>query len=149
MQGNDIGGEIVPRLVIVFEGLLGVLPDKRAEAKAYSFARLHRWRKVINTFEINEEMAKRIWDITWRYKHEVDVVTFLGEQYAKPLEKRLDQEDLPIRHVWADDPVHLSRRLATMPHVAAVYDAEPSRRFTYGSKGRWINPDAPDLLGRF
>jgi hypothetical protein len=30
----------------------------------------------------------------------------------------------------------LSRKIALMPDVAAVYDPDPAHQFTYGSKGR-------------
>jgi len=149
MQGNDIGGEFVPRLVIVFEGLIGLLPTKTAEVKAQSLLRFNRYRRFVNQFEINDALAKRMWDVTWRYNMEVDVVTFTDPRVVAPLEKRLDKEDLPVRRVWFDEVSLLGRRIATMPQVAAIYDANPDHRFTFGSKGRILNPYKPDLLGEF
>lgn len=149
MQGGDISNEVSPRLLIVFEGLLGILPDSKARAAESVARKARRWKRAVKTYEINEPMARAIWDVTWRYHQSVDVVTYLGDEFADALRDRLDEESLPIGHVMATEHHLLARRLAYAPDIAAVYHANPEHRFTYGSKGYLISPQTPQLLGRF
>lgn len=149
MQGGDISNQVVPRLVIVFENLLGILPNKTAEAKAASFLKFKRWNRAVNVFEINEALARRIWDVTWRFDFSVDVITYVSEEFAEAVEKRLEREDIPVRSVWYTEPQVLARKLAYMPQVACVYDPNPHHQFTYGSKGRILDPARPDIIGAF
>lgn len=144
MQGGDISSEVSPRLVIAFEGMLGILPDRSAAFAAEKIARrMRQWKRAVRTYEINEPLAHVIWDTAWRYKYMVDVVTYLGEDFAEALTERLDTEGLPIGRVWADQPHLLARRLAHMPDVAAIFDN--TNHLMYGSKGRLL-PAAPTTL---
>lgn len=149
MQNGDIGNTVVPRLVIVWEHLLGLLPDKTHEAKAATYLKLHRWDRAAKTFELNTGLAHQIWDVVWRMNYQVEVVTYLDEKMIEPIEAWIERHDLPISRVWADDPDKLSRRLAHMPYVAAVYDPDPAHRFRFGAKGRFMPPHEHHLLGRF
>jgi hypothetical protein len=149
MERGDISNEVSPRLVIVWENLLGLLPTKAHEAKVSTYLKFKRYGRAVNVFELNEMLARRIWDVTWRLKFSVDVVTYVNDDFADEVRDRLDREDLPVGHVWHKTPQVLARELAYMPHVAAIYDPNPSHRFTYGSKGRIISPQNPDLIGQF
>jgi hypothetical protein len=151
VQGGDISNEVSPRLVVVFENLLGLLPTKAHEAKVSTYLKFKRYQRAVNVFELNELLARRIWDVTWRLKFSVDVVTYVGDEFAEAVRERIDREDLPIGHVWHKTPQVLARELAYMPHVAAIYDPNPSHQFTFGSKGRIISPHDPsmNLIGRF
>lgn len=148
MQGGDISNLVVPRLVIVWDGLLGILPSKTAEAKFDTYMRFKRYKRAINLYRINEPLAARIWDLTWRLNFSVDVVTFTGgDDFAEHVEKRIERENLPIGHVWFEEPHLLARSLAYRPDIAAVFDANPNHVFTYGSKGRIVSPSQPNLVG--
>jgi len=149
MQGGDISNEISPRLLIVWENLLGLLPTKADEAKASTYLRFKRYSRAVDVFTLNAALADRIWDVTWRFKYSVDVITWLGPEFADALRGRLDHEDLPIGHITAEDPQQFARRLAYLQHVAAIYDPDPSHRFTFGARGRIISPARPDLIGAF
>lgn len=148
MQGNDISNMVVPRLVIVWDNLLGLLPDKSAEAKVSTYLRFHRWKRAANVFVINEPLAQRIWDIVFRLNFSVDVVTYTGgEEFADALEERIGRENLPVGHVWFEDPMQLARSLAYRPDIACVFDPNPHHQFTFGSKGRIVSASAPDIIG--
>lgn len=149
MQGNDISNTVVPRIVLVWDGLLGIIPTKAAEAKFGAYMRIKRWKKAVKIFEINEAMARQVWDITYRKNFSVDVVTFLGgEAFGDALRERLDQENLPIGHVWYEDPDQLSRSLAYRPDTACVFHSNPQYWLTFGSKGRLVkDPADPNLIG--
>jgi hypothetical protein len=145
MQGGDISNEVSPRLVLVYEGLLGLLPTPRARAGESLARKARQWKRAVKAYEINEPLARVIWDTVWRYRYSVDVITYLGEDFAEAVEWRLDVEGLPVGRVWADNPQRLARRLALMPDVAAVYDNE--HHLIYGSKGRMLPAVPTTLIG--
>lgn len=149
MERGDISNEISPRLVIVYENLLGLLPTKAHQAKAASYVKFHRWKRAVNVFETNDILARRLWDVTFRLRFQVEVLTYLDEQAVEHIQKRMDDEDMPVSRVWFMQPHVLSRELAYMPQVAAIYDPNPAHQFTYGSRGRIISPANPQLIGSF
>ncbi|MFE4681552.1 hypothetical protein ACFRNJ_12040 [Streptomyces sp. NPDC056721] len=150
MQGGDISNEVVPRLVIAYEGMLGILPEKPEgyvqELLVRKFGRRARQaQKTVDAYEINEPLARLIWDTVWRFRYSVDVVTYLGDDSVGPLEARLDIEGLPIGRVWSTTPERLARRLPYMPDVAAVFDND--HHLIYGSKGRALPAVPTTLIG--
>ena len=147
MQKGDISNEVVPRLLIVFEGLLGVLDTPKDRAAELLARKAHRWKSVLAAYTINEMLARHVWDIVWRKNFSVDVVTFLGDDFADLLQERLDKENLPIGRIRSTTSDKLSRELAYDPSVIAVYDPDPSHRFTYGGKTRIMDPNAPSFYG--
>lgn len=148
MQGGDISNEVSPRLVIVWEHLLGLLPTKTHEAKVSTYLKFKRYSRAAEVFELNEMLASRIWDVTWRLKYSVDVVTWIPN-FADAVRDRIEHEDLPIGHVTSENPNALARKLAYLPHLAAIYDPNPEHQFTFGSRGRIISPANPNLIGAF
>lgn len=148
MKDGDISNEVVPRLLVVWEGLIALPPKEKGGMATWFRARQSgKRRATINSFDLNEVMAAHIWDITWRHRFSVDVVTFLGDEYVDHIERWCDDNDLPIGNVTATTPEKLARKLAYMPSVFAVYDPEPERRYTYGGKGRLMDPEAPNFFG--
>ncbi|MDX3260716.1 hypothetical protein PV336_15965 [Streptomyces sp. MI02-2A] len=147
MEHGDISNEVVPRLLIAFEGMLGILPEKHESAVEFALRRFGRRQRTaqrsVDAYEINDALARVIWDTTWRHRYSVDVVTYLGEDAVAPLEARLDVEGLPIGRVWSTTPERLARRLPYMPDVAAVFDND--HHLIFGSKGRML-PAAPTTL---
>lgn len=142
MRGNDISNEVVPRLVIVWDGLLGVLPSKAAEAKASTYLRLKRWKKAVSLWEVNDHVGAQIWDLTWRSKYAVDLVTHTsGEPFAEALAERLYGPEgfTCLGQIWYEDPRVLARSLAHRPNVACVVHDNPQHVLLFGSKGRYLN----------
>ena len=137
MKDGDLDNVTVPRIILVFEGAVGFLPD--SNQKAYDKAVLkQRWDEAISCWELNELMLRKIWDLTFRKSVTVEIVTFISQPFADVLAARLDEEDMPVRRVWFSTPGRLSRMLAHMVDVTTVYDPDESHVFTYGSKGRVI-----------
>jgi hypothetical protein len=135
MLGGDISNEVSPRLLFVFEGTVGRLPSKAAEAKEKVQCKLKRWDKAVECWEIPERAYALLWDVTWRYNYRFDIVTYRPKGFAKALGQRLDDEGLPVGRVWNSSPVLLAKKLAFMPDVRFVYDADPTRHLTYGGRG--------------
>ncbi len=149
MQHGDISNDVTARLLLVFEGLVANLPDEKARAKFDRYRKLHQWRRAVAFFEINEVMAKVIWDTTWRHNYSVDVVTFLGPEMVDEVEARVENWGLPVGRVWTEEKTMLARSLNYRPDVAGVFHTNPSDIFMFGSKGRLIDPSATSLLGGF
>ena len=138
MKG-DISNQVVPVLILVFEGALGKLAseDEKTFEKAY---RRKQWKKAVDLWDINEPLCWQMMRVVMSNKNSIEVVTFIGQdqdEYVECLEDRLqNKEDLPVRRVWATEPHLLARKVTMRNDVAAVYDPDPARRFTYGGKGR-------------
>lgn len=148
MQGNDLGNTTVARDMLVFEGLLGVIPDAKVAKQEQKFRAKKRWDAAVGCFETNELLARKIWDMVWRYSLEIDLITYHPQGFADALAERMDRESLPIRRVYAEEPSLLARRLTTMPNVRTIYDPFPDHQFLYGAKGRIILPNnAHHLFG--
>lgn len=134
MLRGDISGQLPPRWLFVFEGVVASLPPANvARFKLYSAA--HRWKRAVAQYETEPHVAKVLNDLFWRRDYRFDVVTFLGEDYVDPIQQKLDRESLPFSNVWAVDERTLSHRLAYMLDVQYVIHADPARHLTYGPRG--------------
>lgn len=146
MQGGDISGDLVPRIVLVFEHLVGVLPTASQGAQFSAYRRIRSWKRAVRLFQVNDLLAKQMWHVTWHLHHQLEVVTFLHDDAVQPISDWIDEHDLPVHRVWYSEPNKLARKIATMPDLAAIFDPDPAHQLTFGRLGRIINPAAPDIL---
>lgn len=142
MLDNDISNEISPRFMFQWEGLIA----RYVEPETYDRV-IHTWGRrngkatyYINQFEFDGRMVAHLWDIQWRSRYSLDIVSFLGEDFAGPIERRLDEAHIPYANFIMTTPERLSRELAYMPHIYAVYFGDPSLALTFGGRGRHV-PD--------
>ncbi|WP_020142245.1 hypothetical protein [Terracoccus sp. 273MFTsu3.1] len=149
MQGGDISNEVTARFLLVFEGLIGILPDKRAEAKFSRSVRFKRWEAAVGQFHLNEMASKVVWDTVWRRNYSVDVVTFLGDDMVDHVRNRIEHWGLPVGKVWTEDKYLLARTLNYRPDVIGVYHTNPADFAVFGSKGRVVDPAMPTLIGGY
>ncbi len=145
-MGNDLGNKVLPRDALVFEGLLGILQDPKVAAQATKFAKRGKWREAVACYDMNELLSRKIWDLVFRFDIEIDLLTYVSREFALALEDRMNNEDMPFRRVWFEEPNMLARRLATMPNLRTIYDPDPAHQFLYGGRGRIITPDQAHLL---
>lgn len=146
MKGNDLDNLVVPRDILVFEGLVGLIPDEKMARQEIKFREKEDWDEAVSCYDINELLARRVWDMVWRYSIEVDLLTYHGPGFASALEDRMERENLPFRRIFSELPSVLARRLATMVDVRTIYDPFPDHQFLYGSKGRILLPEKAHLL---
>lgn len=146
MKGNDLGNWVVPRDVLVWEGLLGLLPDPKVQALEARYRRRRKWDKAVACYEINELLARKIWDMSWRTGIRVDLITHLGYEFAEALKDRIDVEGIPFQQIWFETPAQLERRLSTLVDIRTIYHPDISRPFAYGGKGRVLSPDNAHYL---
>jgi hypothetical protein len=146
MRGNDLGNLVVPRDVLVWEGLLGLIPDEKVARLEAKFRTKKKWEDALGCYETNEMLARKVWDLVFRYSIELDLLTYHGWEFANALEQRMDAESMPFRRVWAEHPNVLARRIATMPEIRTIYTPFPDQQFLYGGKGRVLLPETAHLL---
>lgn len=145
MQGNDLGNQVVPRDILVWEGLLGLIPDPKVAALEAKYRKRKKWEQAVGCYEVNELLARKIWQVTWDINLEVDLVTHLGFDFALALQARMDRENMPFREVWAEDPNVLARSLILQPNFRTIYTANAEHQFTFGGKGRILDPTTAHL----
>jgi len=147
VQGGDLANDLLPRLVLVFENLVGILPEQVRHRAVYSsFVKAKRWRRAVNLLQVNEPLARQMWHVTWHLNYQLEVITYLHADAVEHVQAWVDNNDLPVHRVWYAAPNKLARRIATMPDLAAIFDPDPAHQLTYGKKGRIINPAQPDIL---
>jgi hypothetical protein len=145
MIKGDIANNPVPRLVMVFEGLIGTFTDK-TRGKFDLALRKGQWKKALELVELNELVVKNIYDLVYRQNFVVDIVTFIDPEFAEELEIFLEEEQVPVARIYFTTVERLSRSISNRPDIAAIYDGNNSHRFTYGSKGRMVDPTNPRFL---
>ena len=145
MERGDLSNTPAPRMVIVFEGLLGEILPENAKAFAKAMGKKH-WRVAAGLFTIDDLMARKMWQLFHTRSVMFEVVTFLGQEFADALALIIDAEQLPVHDVWhCPSPQHLARKVSYMPGLVRVYDGDPANTFAYGSSGMVI--DGADRLG--
>lgn len=147
MEKGDISGTPTPRLLFVFESLLGV-PPHSSKGLVYAGAKmLGRSKLAAAQWDLDPVMVQQLWDLFWRHNYRFDIVTFKGHDFAVALYERLEQLNVPVSNVLSFPSAEaLAKGLAYMPDVVTVYDGDPARRMTYGSKGRYVSDPSRSLL---
>lgn len=145
MLKGDIANESVARLVIVFETLIVSFTDT-SRAKFDKAAARGQWEKALKNVQINELIVKYLYDLTFRLGYNIDVVTYIDPEFAEALEKFCEDEELPVSRVFFSTPERMARTISNRPDIAAVFDGNAGHIFTYGAKGRIVNPNAPEFL---
>lgn len=147
MKGNDLGNAVVPRDVLVWEGLLGIIPDPKIAKQEQKFRERKRWVNAVALYEVNEILARQVWRMVWNTGMEIDLLTYHGHEFAHALEDRIERESLPFRRVWSEQPNILARNLIYQPDIRSIYDPFPDHQFLYGAKGRILLPEQGTLFG--
>lgn len=134
MEKGNLSNIVMPRLLIVFEGKLGMLPAQNQ--KAYDKAvKRGRWGEAADLFTLDKLMMAQMVRVVRNIGMNLDIVTWLGDNMATEVARRMDDENIPVHDVFASSPDMLARELAYMPDVAWVYDPDPAHVFTFGRKG--------------
>lgn len=145
MRNGDLSNEVQPHAVLVFEGALGAIDRIRQGIFDRSVKR-KRWDLAAEAWILNPLMMQRIWYVVMRLNVTLEVVTFAGPpEFGEALEYRLqEEEELPVRRVWATRPELLARKIGYQQDLAVIYDPDETRWATWGSKGRVLR-DINDL----
>lgn len=139
MKHGDLSSRISPRILLVAEGaLIGLADDKMFD----KWVARRRWDKAVECWFINELMARQILYLYWKKDVNIELVTFIGQEFCDALRTRMERESIPVSMVWFTTPTILARRIAYMPDLSSIYDPDPDRWLLYGSKGRYIQKES-------
>lgn len=148
MKRGELSNEILPRVYLVFEGLVGVLPDTKTLALEKLARKRKKWNQVAEYYRINTNTSVGIRDLYWRHHFRVDIVTFISPEFVSPIRDRLDSKNLLFGDVhYYENHIELSRDLTYDRSILGVLDPEPSHALSYGSRGRYCSPEQLNLMG--
>lgn len=135
MEKGDISNEVPPRIIIIFNGLLGGIPRSR-HTRVELLRAARRWRAVAEAYDIDLWTRTKLHDLTWRLHARIDCVLFDHEKVAEHMEKRFNRLNLCVANVYAlDGPKDLVDRLPYMPEVLYVIHGNPEWTYSFGPRG--------------
>jgi hypothetical protein len=147
MQKGELSNEILPRVYIVFEGLIGILPDAKTKALEALARKRKKWEQATSYYQLNVSTSGGMRDLYWRHRFRVDVITFMDPAFVSPIRDRLDGRNLLFGDVhYYTSATELSRDMVYDQSILGVLDPDPSHTLVYGSRGRHCPPERLNLL---
>lgn len=140
MERGNLSNERAPKLVFVFDGLVGRIPEDE-EKVAARLRKRGKWDQLARVYEVDTKMGAHLWDITWRSPFSFDIVSFEtdAEQWYEALERLLERANVPFSRleVYAD-PNDFAQHMVYAPNILRVYHSNPSWWAKFGDKGEVI-----------
>lgn len=147
MLKGELSSETLPRVYIVFEGLIGLPPESAKDRTAELLARKRKkWNQVADHYKLNIKTAQGIRDLYWRQRFRVDVVTFIDPGFVSAIRDKMDSRSLLFGDVRYYDTELLMADLTFDPAILAILDPDPKRNLIWGSKGRYCSSDQFNLI---
>lgn len=140
MEGNDISNQRAQKLVFVFDGLVGRIPEED-EKLAEKLRRKGKWRQLSRVYGVDTKMGAHLWDIVWRSPYSFDVVSFESEseEWYEALESLLERANVPYSRLETyANPDEFAQQMVYAPNIVRVYHANPSWAFKFGPRGEAI-----------
>lgn len=140
MEGGDISNERAQKLVFVFDGLIGRIPEED-EKTAAKLRRKGKWAQLARVYGIDTKMGAHLWDIIWRSPYSFDIVSFesADEGWYEALESALERANVPYSRLEVyDSPDEFAQHMVFAPNIVRVYHANPSWAFKFGPRGEVI-----------
>jgi hypothetical protein len=135
MQNGNLSNVVTPRILVVFEGLVGHL-DARKVRRYNELGSAGQWREAVALWELAPLALAKLNDIIIRRDIRVEIVTYvMPPEGAQALAERLDEESVPVSRVLASTPERTARRLAYGIDIARVYCQDPQHALMCGGKG--------------
>lgn len=147
MMKGELSNTVLPRVYIVFEGLVGILPDTKSKALEALARKRRQWGKAVNQYTLNEPTKQGMRDVYFRYNFRIDILTFYGADFADAVRDKLDQKNLLFGDVVAYEEAELMHELVYDRSILAVLDPATERMLRWGSKGKHCTPDQLNLMG--
>jgi hypothetical protein len=146
MRRGELSTSTVPRVYVVFENLLGILPDSRTKALEAIARKRRKWKQAVDYYQINRPTSQGIRDLYGRHDLKVNVITFIDPGFVDPIQEKLDSKNLFFGGVYYFTMESLLDDLTYDPSIKAVYDPDPSHALTYGSRGKYCTTQDLDLM---
>jgi len=146
MRRGELSSERLPRVLIVFEGLVGILPDSKSRGLEMLARKRKKWEQAAGYYRLNVPTSGGLRDLYWRHHYRVDIVTFIDPDFVDPVRNRLDSRNLLFGDVhYYPDPVELAHDIIYDRSILGVLDPSPSHALSYGSRGRYCPPEQLNL----
>ena len=146
MKRGELSNERLPRVLIVFEGLVGILPDVKTTALEALARKRKKWDVAAGYYKLNIPTAGGMRDLYWRHNHRVDIVTFIDPNFVSPIRNKLDSRNLLFGDVHYYTMDELQADLLYDRSILGVLDPDPSHALSYGSRGRYCSPEELNLM---
>jgi hypothetical protein len=132
-------------VIFIWEGAVASLPDLYAVQTLERYKRrLHLNDQALAYWEIHRWALNLMWSLLVRTDYRIDLcVTTRPAEFAQAVARRTEEENWPVRYVFAKSAPDLGRRLASMPDVERVYYGQEDQQFSYGPHGFFISQDVP------
>lgn len=140
MERNDISNERAQKLVFVFDGLVGRVPEED-ERVAVKLRRRRKWDQLARVYEVDTKMGAHLWDITWRSPFSFDIVSFESaeEAWYEALERLLERANVPFSRLEVyEDPNDFAQHMVYAPNILRVYHSRPDWWAKFGDKGELL-----------
>lgn len=146
MRKGELSNQPLPRVYVVFENLLGLLPDAKTRALELLARKRKKWELAASYYELNTPTKGGMRDLYWRHNHRVDVITFIDPAFVSPIRNKLDSKNLLFGDVHYYSPDELMSDLIYDQSILAVLDPDPNHVLTWGGKGRYCTPNQLNLM---
>lgn len=151
MQHGNLSNQVMPSIVIVFEGSVGLLPEDKLKDYNKAVSR-NRWWEAVDLFQLSRPYLSKFLDLVWNKGFNLEICTWMGhgteyDDAALRISERFDFENVPVYSVWSSTPDRLARESSYLPRIARIYDPEIGHAFKYGGKGVYLTD--PNQLGAF
>lgn len=96
---------------------------------------MHRWSKALSYYELEQEIADRLWAFSRRTGVRWDVLVFdKPDEFVTALEKRMDADGVYVVNVVSSPaPRRFQGTLAHRPDIYGIVDI-PQRALMWGSR---------------
>ena len=146
MKKGELSSETLPRVYIVFEGLIGLLPNTKDRTAELLARKRKKWTQAADYYQLNIKTSQGIRDLYWRQRFRVDVITFIDPGFVSAIRDKLDSRSLLFGDVHYYDTEMLLADLTYDPAIIGVLDPDPKRTLTWGSKSRYCTPEQFNLI---
>jgi hypothetical protein len=143
VEKGRIGTDAEGRVVFIWEGAVGYLPDRPVLQTLERLSiRTGQYRKAINYWKVHGKALSLMWTLLQRTNWRIDMcVTSRGPGFTQALADRVMEENWPMRYVFCDN--ELGRKLPYMPDVQRVFYGHEEQRFAYGPQGYHLDFSKP------
>jgi hypothetical protein len=146
MLRGELSSETLPRVYVVFENLIGLLPDTKSRTGELLARKRKKWPQVADYYQLNINTSQGMRDLYWRHRFRTDVITFIDPAFVSPLRNKLDSRNLLFGDVHYYDVDSLLSDIKYDPSVLGILDPDSSRILTWGSKGRYCTAQEFNLM---
>lgn len=146
MQKGELSNAVTPRVYIVFENLIGLLPSPKDRLAEQLARKRKKWKQAADYYQLNVKTSQGIRDLYWRQRFTVDVITFIDPAFVSAIRDKLDSRNLFFGEVHYYDEDLLKTDVTYDPGIICVLDPDPRRAMSLGSKGRHCTSEQFNLI---